>query len=206
MNGGLSDYQEQAFLDSILTGYVALFSDTPTDTGGTELTTVTAPGYARQAITSVRTGSQIANNATISFGPATTTDWPEVKGFKVMDALTNGNCKYHGECINTKTIVVADPSTNKLAATAHGLTNGTRVAMRNKDGALPGGVSGSTVYFVVNASTNDFEISATQGGAAVDITSTGNGTNAIFCTAFKILQVGLDTLNFQAGDITFSLD
>jgi len=41
--------------------------------------------------------------------------------------------------------------------------------------ALPGGLTQATEYFVITAATDTFQVSATQGGAAVDITDEGFG-------------------------------
>jgi hypothetical protein len=59
-------------------------------------------------------------------------------------------------------------STVKLNATAHGFTDGDRVILSTPTGAnFATGWDGKIVYYVVNAGTNDFEISLTEGGAAV---------------------------------------
>lgn len=46
-------------------------------------------------------------------------------------------------------------------------------------GILPGGLISGMNYHVVSASGNDFKVSLTQGGEAVDITSTGSGTHYV---------------------------
>ncbi|MBX4215330.1 hypothetical protein KW797_00045 [Candidatus Parcubacteria bacterium] len=71
----------------------------------------------------------------------------------------------------------ATAATDIIAASAHGLSNGDRVAFTNSGGALPAGLSTVTEYFVKNATTNDFQVSATPGGSAVDITGVGSGTH-----------------------------
>ncbi len=48
------------------------------------------------------------------------------------------------------------------------------------DNSLPAPISESVYYFVVNASSSNFQIATTQGGAPVDITTSGNGENEIF--------------------------
>ena len=53
-------------------------------------------------------------------------------------------------------------------------TNGTRVVLSG--GTAPTGFTNGTAYFVVNASGTTFQLSATSGGAAINSTSTGNGT------------------------------
>lgn len=50
------------------------------------------------------------------------------------------------------------------------------------EGTLPAGLAVETTYWIVSANkaAGTFKLSATKGGAAVDITSTGSGTHRIF--------------------------
>jgi len=70
----------------------------------------------------------------------------------------------------------ADATTDLLTATAHGLVDGEDMILRSS-GALPGAFVADTRYFVITSSTNTFQLSATKGGAAVNITSQGTGTH-----------------------------
>ncbi len=74
------------------------------------------------------------------------------------------------------TFVAADVTigTEKITENAHGLANGTRVTLTT-DGTLPAPLTISTNYYIVNAGANDFELSLTSGGAAVNLTDTGSG-------------------------------
>lgn len=67
-------------------------------------------------------------------------------------------------------------TTDIITATAHGLVDGTRVTVATTT-TLPAGLAASTNYYVIEATTDTFKLSATPGGAAVDITSTGSGTH-----------------------------
>ncbi|MSR87537.1 hypothetical protein EXS70_05245 [Candidatus Peribacteria bacterium] len=97
----------------------------------------------------------------------------------------------------------ATAATDIIAATAHGLLNGDRVAFTNSGGALPAGLSAVTEYFVKNSTTNDFQVSATPGGSAVDITGTGSGTHTftdgiLYCKGSLITYTGKKTATFTA--------
>jgi len=85
--------------------------------------------------------------------------------------------------------VTADAGTDTLTSAGHGLNNG-EVVYFSTDGTLPGGLSlyieevdafvferVGLVYYVINATTNTFQVSLTSGGSAVDITSAGSGTH-----------------------------
>jgi len=69
-------------------------------------------------------------------------------------------------------------ATDKVNQTAHGLANGTSIRFSNSGGALPAEIRDDQFYYVVNTATNDFEISSTLGGAALDFTDDGTGTNS----------------------------
>ena len=75
----------------------------------------------------------------------------------------------------------ANATTDTITATAHGLPNGAVVNFLS-NGSLPGGITAypNEFYYVINQTTNTFQISLTSGGSAVDITSTGSGTHLWF--------------------------
>lgn len=67
--------------------------------------------------------------------------------------------------------------TEKVNKNTHGLSNGTKIMFSNSGGALPAELNAYTVYYVVNKTDNDFEVSLTSGGATINITDDGSGTN-----------------------------
>lgn len=78
--------------------------------------------------------------------------------------------------INRATVTFT-AATDKVNWTGHGLAANTPVSFTNSGGALPTEVVSGTVYYVKNPGANDFEISATAGGATIDITGAGTGTH-----------------------------
>ena len=74
----------------------------------------------------------------------------------------------------------ADNTTDTFTLAAHGLANGTPVQVRNSGGALPAGLSIDTEYYIINTAANTFQLSATVGGAAINITDNGSGTHTIY--------------------------
>lgn len=76
----------------------------------------------------------------------------------------------------TATITIASPAT--VTAAGHGLLNGKRVQFTTS-GALPSGILANTTYFVINASTDTFNISATQGGAAIATSGGQSGSHVV---------------------------
>jgi len=87
----------------------------------------------------------------------------------------------------TTATFTADNTTDTFTSAAHGLSNGTIVMVKNAGGALPAGLSANTQYYVISAATNTFQLSLTSGGAAVDITTNGTGTQT-FSTGFVYIN------------------
>lgn len=94
----------------------------------------------------------------------------------IIAAVSSNSWDQKGAALPT---VTATASTNKVNSASHGLANGDSVIFT----ALTGGdgLSTSVAYFVVNKGTNDFEVSNTKGGAAIDIT-----VDASAATAYKL--------------------
>jgi hypothetical protein len=67
--------------------------------------------------------------------------------------------------------VTAAASTDKITDTGTALVNGDRVQLRGTGGAAVAGLDDDTIYYVVSQATNDFKVSLTSGGSAVDITA-----------------------------------
>lgn len=99
----------------------------------------------------------------------------------------------------------ADSGTDVFTDTAHGLSDGNRLILSNSGGALPSGLSVSTVYFVINKTDNTFQLSATEGGSAIDITTNGTGTHS-WHNNFKVpdlrgrATIGLDNMGGSSAN------
>ena len=79
---------------------------------------------------------------------------------------------------NTGEILASSVSTSndKITKTAHGWSNGQKLTYQHGGGAALGGLTHGNEYFVVGATTNDFQLSASSGGSAITLSSAG--TNA----------------------------
>jgi hypothetical protein len=69
-------------------------------------------------------------------------------------------------------------STEVFTANGHGLSNGDEVQFITTD-TLPAGLSINTTYHVITSTTNTFQVEATLGGGAIDITNAGVGTHTV---------------------------
>lgn len=79
-----------------------------------------------------------------------------------------------GTNINTAVAVTFQDASDTVTRTAHGLANGTQVAFASITSTT--GVVVYTPYFVVNATSNTFQVSDTLGGSARALTTDGSGT------------------------------
>ena len=71
-----------------------------------------------------------------------------------------------------------DTGTDTITIASHGFTN-TMIVRFSSVGTLPAGLTAGTVYYIINATTNTFKVSLTEGGAAVNIASGGSGTHTV---------------------------
>ena len=67
--------------------------------------------------------------------------------------------------------VTVNTSTDRIGLTAHSLVAGAPVAFIGT--TMPAPLVAGVVYYVVNTGTNDFQVAATVGGSAINITTTG---------------------------------
>ncbi|MDY6789677.1 MAG: phage tail protein [Thermodesulfobacteriota bacterium] len=86
---------------------------------------------------------------------------------------------------NTGTVFTADYTTNTLTSAGHGRSDNDIITLSNSGGALPAGLAADTKYFIVNAATDTFQVSTTQGGSPVNFTDNGTGTHS-FHIQFKV--------------------
>ncbi|MGH6836528.1 MAG: phage tail protein, partial [Methylocella sp.] len=75
---------------------------------------------------------------------------------------------------STVTITIASPGV--VTWTAHGLANGQAVAF-STTGALPTGLTAGSVYYVVAAATNTFEVAAIVGGTPINTSGSQSGVH-----------------------------
>ncbi len=145
---------------------------------GTNEVTGGSPAYARKAATwAAASGRSKATSASMVFDvPASTT----VRWVGFWDAVTAGNflgmVPNGGGIPEAFAVNAAGVTSNTFDAPSHGFANTNTVVVWTVPGAsLPTGVSEGTVYYIVGAATDTFQLSLTSGGAAIDITAVGSG-------------------------------
>lgn len=167
----LTDAGRNASLDGLATvaTFASLHSGDPSTTGANELTGG-SPAYARKGITyaASSTGTK-ANSVAITFDvPATT-----VTHVGLWSAVTAGTFYgYYPAGGFTPMEATIDAATDVFTSFAHGLANTNQVLVYDvMTAGLPTGFTEGTVYFVVSATTDTFQLSATSGGAAITVTT-----------------------------------
>lgn len=137
-----------------------------------------SPAYARKPLTwAAASGGSKALAATLPTFDVPAGAAPAWLGF--WDAATLGTFlgmgPLGGGALKPIAAEAGDLAGNTLGSAAHGFAAGNAVVFWGA--ALPGGLVQGTIYYVIAAglATNVFEVSATSGGAAVDITSVGAG-------------------------------
>lgn len=85
----------------------------------------------------------------------------------------------------TVTVTIASPGV--FTATGHGYVAGDAVSL-STTGALPTGLTVNTTYYVIatGLTANDFQLSATLGGAAINTTGSQSGTHTLYSNAMAI--------------------
>lgn len=215
---GKTDSEENAILSAAFRNtayvqddpvYIGLFSTMPGDdgTGGVELS---GNGYARIA---VETGANsewnapsggVVDNTNLLEWTASGGNWVEAVGVGIFSALTAGTLRRFAWLGNQSWVFTAANTGDLFTAPGHSLANDDRVVLQGRlNSTIPTGVTANTIYYVIGVSGETFQLSATQGGAAIALTADGGGS------VKKILPRQIDDggkMQFAAGalDITES--
>ena len=140
--------------------HVSLHSDWPGTTGANELS---GSPYARTSISvGAATGGLRTAAQTVIYVPASTVNWIGWwDGTSFLFATPNGGA--------TPKNFVAVASDDVIHSTGHGYANTDPIVFWG--GTAPGGLVTGTIYYVRDASTDSFKVTATPSGTAIDITS-----------------------------------
>lgn len=171
--------------------YLALHSADPGAGGNQNTNEATYTGYARVAVARTSSGFTVsgssANLASLESFGACTGSGQTLPYWSVGTASSGaGKILYSGPVGVNKGVFTAMASSDIFTTPAYTPTNGDQVSFEVAIGAtLPNGITAGTVYFVVSASGTTFKVSATNGGAAIDLTTDGEGL-VFLCTPFVV--------------------
>ena len=116
-------------------------------------------------------GSELVTNGNF----ATDANWTKGKNW----SIANGVAVYaqYKPVIDANSDVIVDKSTNRITIASHDFTDGDELTYVVPTGQTAiGGLTSGTNYFVINATTNDFQLAATSGGAAISLTANNSVT------------------------------
>lgn len=185
-------------LDALTIDLVSLHSGHPGALGTSNELSGGSPPYARQPVT---VGAAAAGSRDTTSQPVLNV--PAGSEVAVIGLWTNAGSVFlgwapNGASGNTPQAGYANAADNTINSAAHGLSNGNRVFIMSLADNLPSPLSESTLYYVVSATDDSFQVSLTQGGAAISIATDGD---LIFqrCIVESFAQQG--TFTVQDADI-----
>jgi len=120
------------------------------------------------------TNAEVVSTTLTETGTAWSATWPFALGEVAYDLTAGRKCESKTGGV-AGAVTAVDAGTDRLSHSLGLIPNNTQVAIRST-GSVPGGLVQGTIYYVVNTLFGDAQLSATSGGAAINITSTGSGT------------------------------
>lgn len=162
--------------------YLSLHTADP-GAAGSQTTNETAyTGYARQAVARSGVGFTVSGQsvtlaATVSFPAAATTDTDVLSFFGVGTASSGaGKLLYAGAIGSYQGLGTALAGTEYLTLPSiSGVANNDRIAVFAPfGGSVPTGLTAGTLYYAINVSGNQLQLSTSSGGSAVNITADGS--------------------------------
>ena len=133
---------------------------------------------------------------TQGFGSATPSGYLLCAGQSVSQSTYSSLFAVLNPSTTSVTFTFASPGVVNI--TGHGLVSGDPVAF-SSTGTLPTGITAYTTYYVIAAglTANAFEISASQGGSAINFTGSNTGTNS----CYRVPYGTITSTNFIIPDL-----
>lgn len=158
---------------------------------GSSTTITLTNNWGSQAAISTTSVTTVSGTAVVTMGSTT--------GLVVgMEATGTG-------IAGTARAVTMTDAGDLVNLTAHGIPNGTKMSFSTI--VTTTGIAIKTIYYVVNANVNDFQVSLTPGGSAITLTTDGSGTITYPNTILSIVPNTSVTLNVPcsaSGTVTMT--
>jgi hypothetical protein len=190
-----SDAAANGMLDSRTVNLVSLHTGHPGTDGLSNEVSGGSPAYARKAITMAAAASRARAASTQPIF-----DVPAASNVVAIGFWEDGapdvfqGWSPNGPANNRPVAATADAASDVIRSEAHGLVNNDRVFLFPVGASsLPAGLSETVLYHVVGVATDTFQVSLTQGGAAVDVTADG-GLAWQKCVVETFAQQGTHTV------------
>lgn len=161
----LTDAAKNEALDALTLGFVTAHDGFPGTAGNNEITAITRVAIAWN--------SASAGNLDSNGTPALTIPAGETVRWLGLWTLASGGV-FKGYSPNGAAgkRYTADSTGNTITSPAHGYSNADKVVFYG--GNVPGGLTEGTIYFVVGATTDTFQVEATVSGGAISLTDENN--------------------------------
>jgi hypothetical protein len=175
--GDASGLQPSAAAGSL---YLALHTADPGGAGAQNTSEAAYGSYARQALARSgagfsRSGQTVSNAGVVNF-PQATSGSETLTHWSLGTASSGaGKILFSGPLVTGLKLFAAKTSDTLHVPGSAFAVDGRVVAFAVPGVSLPTGLVAGTVYWVKTASGEDITLSATQGGATLDITATGGG-------------------------------
>ena len=91
--------------------------------------------------------------------------------------ITSWNDRSTGSINSTVTMTIANPCV--VTYTGHGLSNNDPIIFTTSGADLPTGITAGTTYYILNSTTDTFNIAATPLGATITTTGSQSGTHSV---------------------------
>lgn len=95
---------------------------------------------------------------------------------------------------------VLDLSSEEFTVSGHGLTNADKVVFHTNGGTAPTGLTSGNTYFVVGVSGDDFQLEATVGSGAINM----SGTQSAFAEEAMILPLSKSWQIYNHMEVEYS--
>lgn len=189
--------------------YVSLHDGDPGEAGDQTTNEIGDSWYSRVAVTRDTAGFTVAGNtvtnaADITFAQADTGGTATYVGVGT-DASGAGNLLGSAPLGGQSSLFTGRPSDDTLVVPGHSFVVDSKVAAHPADPgqALPAGLTAGTIYFVKTVSGDEITLSATQGGATLNLTADGAG---YIRQSLELAYANLITPRFLAGTLTWTFD
>jgi hypothetical protein len=125
---------------------------------------------------------------TIQLAPGRYADLAVLKSYVgvgpiIIQGDTSAATNYQLEPYGVGLITNANASSDKMELNNHGLSNGTPIAFVMYSAKPVGFLELNRIYYVINATTNDFQVSTTVGGSAATWT---NSSSSVYACAWTV--------------------
>ena len=184
--------------------WVGLYTTMP-DNGGASGVEATGGSYARVRVDNILAAAAskaIANSSQVTF-PTLTASIGTARGFGIFDASTSGNLIFFDIFSTARRAFTALAATDVCQCAGHDFVATDRVRTFDPDdSALPGGLEQFVTYYVISPSGNTFQLSLTEGGAAINVSSDGSGL--ISRITEQPLNTGV-TVQFPISNLTVNI-